>query len=179
MQSDEDTRSTIPEEILDGYEFDPHSHVVEHDQLNGYHHITASADDTSSITNDDNIPAIIIDVVKDAWEHYKQHPKQHNTDCHDYYCRPHDSSHQNGNRYFPTIRCSVCGTSGHGCLDCTLPEAVYQKEKEFQLSQRDSWKLKATTIPLNNTPSSVTPDVDIPELNDKEAPNRTHMWSAE
>jgi len=64
-------------------------------------------------------------------------------------------------------------------LDCTLAEAVYQEEKEFQSSQRDSWKLKATTIPPNNTPSSETPDIDIPKLNIKEAPNRTHMWSAE
>ena len=65
-QSDEDTLSTIPEEIFDGYEFDPHPHVVEQDQLNGYHHISAPADDTSSVTNDDNIPAIITDVVNDA-----------------------------------------------------------------------------------------------------------------
>jgi len=72
IQSDEDTLSTIPEEIFDGYEFNPHPHVVEQDQLNGYHHISAPADDTSSVTNDDNIPAIIKDVVNDAWEHYKQ-----------------------------------------------------------------------------------------------------------
>jgi len=52
-------------------------------------------------------------------------------------------------------------------------------EQEFQSSQRDSWKLKATTIPPNNTPSSETPDIDIPEVNIKEAPNRTHMWYAE
>jgi len=39
--------------------------------------------------------------------------------------------------------------------------------------------LKATTILPNNTPSSETPDIDIPELNIKEAPNRTHMGSAE
>jgi len=39
--------------------------------------------------------------------------------------------------------------------------------------------LKATTIPPNNIPSSETPDIAIPELNVKEAPNRTHMWSAE
>jgi len=179
MQSDEYNLSSIPEEIFDGYEFDPHPHVVENDQLNGYHHISAPADDTSSVTNDDNISAIITDVVNDAWEHYKQHRKQHNTDCHDYYSRSHGSSHQNGNRYFPTTRCSVCGTYGHGCLDCTLVEPVYQKEKEFQSSHRDSWKLKATTIPPNNTPSSETPDIDIPELNIKESPNRTHMWSAE
>jgi len=65
MQSDEDILSTIPKEIFDGYEFDPHPHVVEHDQLNGYHHISAPADDTSSVTNDENIPAIITDVLKD------------------------------------------------------------------------------------------------------------------
>jgi len=35
MQSDVDTLSTILEETFDGYEFDPHPHVVEHDQLNG------------------------------------------------------------------------------------------------------------------------------------------------
>jgi len=58
-------------------------------------------------------------------------------------------------------------------------EAVYQKEKEFHSSQRDSWKLKGTTIPPNNTPSSETTDIDNPELNIKEATNRTHMWSAE
>jgi len=63
-------------------------------------------------------------------------------------------------------------------LDSTLAEAVYQKEKEFQSSPRDSWKLKVTTIPPNNTLSSETPDIDIPEFNIKEAPNRTHMWSA-
>jgi len=157
MQSDEDTLSTIPEEIFDG----------------------TPADDSPFITNDHNIPAIITDVVHNAWEHYKQHRKHHNTDCHDYYCRSHRSSHQNGNPYCATTRYSVCGTYGHGCLDCTLAEAVYQKEKEFQSSQRDSGKLKATTIPPNNTPSSETPDYDIPELNIKEAPNRTYMWSAE
>jgi len=75
MQSDEDTLSTIPEGIFDGYKYDPHSHVVEHDQLNGYHHISTPADDTSSVTNENNIPAIIIDVVNDACEHYKQHRK--------------------------------------------------------------------------------------------------------
>jgi len=109
MQSDEDTLSTIPKEIFDG----------------------APANDTCSVTNDDNIPAIITDVVNDAWEHYKQHRKQHNTACHDYYCHSHSSTHQNRNRYFSTTSCSVCGTCGHGCLDCTLAEAVYQKEKEF------------------------------------------------
>jgi len=179
MQSDEDTLSTIPEEIFDGYEFDPHPPVMEHDQLTSYHHISAPADDTSSVTNDNNILAIITDVINDAWEQYKQHRKQHNTDCHNYSCRSHGSSHQNGNRYFPATRYSICGTYGHGCLDCTLVEAVYQKEKEFQSSQRDSWKLKAATIPPNNTPSSETPDIDIPDFNVKEAPNRTHMWSAE
>jgi len=51
MQSDENTLSTIPKEIFDRYEFDPHSHVVEHNPLNGYHHISPPADD--------------------AWQHYK------------------------------------------------------------------------------------------------------------
>jgi len=131
IQSDEDTLPTIPEEIFDGHEFDLQHHVVEHDQLNSYHHVSAAADDSSEVTNDDNIPAIITDVVNDGWEHYKQHWKQHNTNCHDYYCRSHGRSYQNVNRYFPTTRCSVCGNYGYGCLDCTLAEAVYQKEKEF------------------------------------------------
>jgi len=39
--------------------------------------------------------------------------------------------------------------------------------------------LKAATIPPPNTPSFETPNIDIPELNLKEAPNGTHMWSAE
>jgi len=138
MHSDQDTLSSIPEEIIDRYEFDPHPHIVKHNQLNGYHHISTPANDTSSITNDDNIPAIITDIVNAAWEYYKQHRKQHNTDCHDYYCHLHSSSHQNRNHYFPTTRWSVCGTYGHGYLDYTLAEAVYQKEKEFQSSQWDS-----------------------------------------
>jgi len=72
MQSDEDTLSTIPDEIFDGHEFDPDPQVVEHDKLNSYDHISAPADDTSSVTNDDDIPAIITDVVNDAWEHHNQ-----------------------------------------------------------------------------------------------------------
>jgi len=32
MQSHDDTLSTIPEKIFDGYEFDPHHYVVENDQ---------------------------------------------------------------------------------------------------------------------------------------------------
>jgi len=66
MQLDEDTLSTIPGEIFHRYEFYPHFQVVEYDELNGYHHISASSDDTSSVTNDDNIPAKITDVVNDA-----------------------------------------------------------------------------------------------------------------
>jgi len=66
MQSHEDTISTIPEEIFDRYEFDPHPHIIEHDQLNGYHYICGPADDTSLLTNDENIAAIITDVVNDA-----------------------------------------------------------------------------------------------------------------
>jgi len=66
MQPDEDTLCTIPEEIFDGYEFDPHPHVVEHDQLKGCHNISTAADDSSSVTNNDNISAIITDVVNDV-----------------------------------------------------------------------------------------------------------------
>jgi len=91
MQSDEDTLSTIPKEIFDRYEFDPHPHIVEHDQLNGYIHINAPADDTSSVTNDNNILTIITDIVNDAWEHCKQHRKEHNTDGHDYYCHSYST----------------------------------------------------------------------------------------
>ena len=69
MQSDEDAFSTIPQEIFDAYEFNRHNHVMEQDQWNGYHHISNSADDTSSITNDDNIPAIITGFVNNAWEY--------------------------------------------------------------------------------------------------------------
>jgi len=87
MQSDKNTLSTIPEEILDGYGFDPHPYIVEHALLNGYHHISSPAEDTSSVTNNDNIPPIIMDVVNDAWEFYKKYRKQHNMDCYDYYCR--------------------------------------------------------------------------------------------
>jgi len=132
MQSDTDTLSTIPEVILDGYEFHLHPHLVEQDQLNGCYHISAPADDKSSFCNNDNIPTIIIDIINDAWENYKPDRKQHNTDCHDYYCDSYSSSNQNGNRYFPTTRSSVCGTYGYGCLDCTLVVPGYQKEKEFQ-----------------------------------------------
>jgi len=92
-QSDQDTLSTIHKEIFDGFGFDPQPHIVEHDQLNGYHHISAPADDTFSITNDDNIPAIITDVVNDACEYYKKYRKQHNTDFHDYYRHSHVRSH--------------------------------------------------------------------------------------
>jgi len=73
MQSDEATLSTIPEEIFEEYELDPHPHVVEHDQLKGYHPISAPADNTSSITKDNNIAGIIIDFVNDTWEYDKQH----------------------------------------------------------------------------------------------------------
>jgi len=66
MHSDEDTHSTIPEEIFDTYEFDPHPQVVEHDKLNVCHHISAPADDTTLVTNDENIPALISDVANDA-----------------------------------------------------------------------------------------------------------------
>jgi len=66
MQSDEDTLSILLEKIFDGYEFDPHSQVVEQDQLNGCHQTSAPAGDTYSVTNDNNIPAIITDFINDA-----------------------------------------------------------------------------------------------------------------
>jgi len=107
---------------------------------------------TSSVTHDDNIPAIITDVVNDGWEHYKEHRKQHYTDCHDYYCRSHGSLHQNGTCYFSTTWCLIYGTYEHGWWDCTLAEAVYEKEKEFQSrSENDgNWKLPLSllTTPL-------------------------------
>jgi len=71
MQSDAVNLSTIPKEIFGGYEFDPHPHVVEQDQLNRDHHISTPTDDTYFVTNNDNIPAIITDVVNDAWKYYK------------------------------------------------------------------------------------------------------------
>jgi len=152
MQSDEYTFSTIPEEMFNGYEFDPHSHVVEHDQLKGYFHISTSADNNSSITNDDNIPSIITNVVNDAWEYYKQHRKKHNTDYHDYYCCSYGSSHQNRNVYFPTTRSSVCRTYWHGYLDFTLAEAVYQKGRNSSRVNENhgNWKLPLSllTTPL-------------------------------
>jgi len=100
-------------------------------------------------------------------------------DFHKYYCHSKSSSNYNGNCYSPMTRCSICGIYRYRILDCTLSEAVYQKEKESQSSQWDSWKLRATTIPLNNTPSPLTTYIDIPKLNIKEGPNRTHMWTAE
>jgi len=128
IQWDKDSVSTIPKDILDGYEFDPHPHIVEQDQLNGYCHISTPADATSSVTNDDNIPAIITDIVNDAWEPCKQFCKQHNMDCHNYYYRLHGSMHQNGHWYFPTTRYSICRRYRHGYLDYTLAEAVLLEE---------------------------------------------------
>ena len=61
-----DTLSTILEEIVNGYEFGPHTYIVVNDQLNGYHHISTLADDISSVINDNNIPTIITDIVNDA-----------------------------------------------------------------------------------------------------------------
>jgi len=66
IQLDEDTLTTIPKEIWDTYKFDPHPHIVEQDQLYSYYQISSHADDTSFITNDDNIPAIRTDVSNDA-----------------------------------------------------------------------------------------------------------------
>jgi len=75
IQSNEDTLSTIREEIVHGLEFDHHHQVVEQEESNGYHHISSPANDNSSITNEDNIPAIIMDIDNFSWEYYKQHRK--------------------------------------------------------------------------------------------------------
>jgi hypothetical protein len=66
MSSDDDTLSTIPEEIFEGYDPENYPHNIEQDQLSGYHHISNPADDPSLTTNDDNIPSIISDIVNDA-----------------------------------------------------------------------------------------------------------------
>jgi len=131
MQSDEDTLCTIPKETFDVYEFDPHLHGIEQHQLNAYYHMSVPAGDPYSITNNDNIPAVITDIVNDFWENYIPHSEQNKLHCHDYYCHSHGSSHQNGNSYYPTSRSLVYGTYGHGCLDYTQAGAVYQIEKEF------------------------------------------------
>lgn len=67
MQSDENIHPTVPKEILNGYEFDPHPYLVETDQLNGYYDIGAPTDNTSYVSNEGNIPAIITDIVNDVW----------------------------------------------------------------------------------------------------------------
>jgi len=66
IQSDNDTLYTILEEIFNVYEFDPHHHVVEQHLFNSYYPISTPTNDTSSFTNDDNIPAIITDIVNDT-----------------------------------------------------------------------------------------------------------------
>jgi hypothetical protein len=66
MSSDDDTLSTISEEIFEGYDPENYPHNIEQDQLNRYHYISIPADDPSLITNDDNIPSIISDIVNDA-----------------------------------------------------------------------------------------------------------------
>jgi len=66
MQLEEDTLSMIQEEIFDRYEFGPHSHVVEHDYLKAYYHLSIPVDNTNPVTNDDKLSAIIPNVVNDA-----------------------------------------------------------------------------------------------------------------
>jgi hypothetical protein len=82
---------------------------------------------------------------------FQQHRRQHWTDCRDYYCKTHGSSHQMRNRYMSIEEtvCSICGNKGHGVMSCSWTGAVLQKEKEFQANQRDSWKQEApATTPL-------------------------------
>lgn len=83
LQSYKDTFFTISERTFDGYKFHPHLLDVKQDQFNGYHYINSHVDDISSITHDDNIASIIIDVVNDACEHYKQNRRQYNMNCYD------------------------------------------------------------------------------------------------
>ena len=93
------------------------------------------------------------DVIKHAWEKYRQHRRLHWTACHDFYCRTHGSSHQMKNRYPPYSICSICGEDAHGVLDCELTEEVLAEEREYRKQQRDKWKQDAeTTTSENETP---------------------------
>ena len=72
------------------------------------------------------------------------------TECRDYYCKSHGSSHQMRGRNIgleDTI-CLVCGHKGHGYLSCSWIGLVLQKEKEFQVNQRNSWN---QTVPLTKS----------------------------
>ena len=81
-------------------------------------------------------------------EYYKQHRRDHWTNCNTEYCKTHYSSHFNGNRYqnpnFTT--CSVCGTWGHHRMTRDLAVVMWEKEiKELTLECND---IKAPAIGL-------------------------------
>jgi len=63
MQSDEDTLFTISKEIFDSYEFDSQFHVVKQYQVSRYHYIRILIDNAFAITNRDNVPTIITDII--------------------------------------------------------------------------------------------------------------------
>lgn len=67
-----------------------------------------------------------------VWEHYRQHRRQHWTDCTDYYCKSHNSSHETRNRYLPEqfAICSICGDWGHGRITCQLEEAIRALDRD-------------------------------------------------
>ena len=82
---------------------------------------------------------------------FRQYCCQHWTDCRDFYCKSHGSSHQMRGRYIrleDTI-CSICGHKGHGYLSCSWIGLVLQKEEKFQANLQNSWNQTApSTTPL-------------------------------
>ena len=74
--------------------------------------------------------------VYSAMQYSKEHKSMHWSFCQDFYCKAHGSMNQTKNRYFSNSRCSVCGTLGHGVLNCPLAEEVIQKEKECKAMLR-------------------------------------------
>ena len=89
--------------------------------------------------SNEELAAIIRNVIKNVdcqldtiHANFQQHRRQHWTDCRDYYCKSHGSSHQMRGRYIgleDTI-CSVCGYKGHGSLSYSWIRPVFQKKKE-------------------------------------------------
>ena len=72
----------------------------------------------------------------------QQHRRQYWTDCRNYYCKSHGSSHQVRGSYIgleDTI-CLVCGHRGYGYLSCSWIAPVLQKGKKFQANQQNSCK---------------------------------------
>src|SRR5207302_573097 len=63
-------------------------------------------------------------------QYSKEHKSMHWSFCQDFYCKAHGSMNQTKNRCFSNSHCAVCGTIGHGVLNCPLAEEVIQKEKE-------------------------------------------------